>query len=410
MRTEKATIFTGSSGLHAWINPWSGPGWHTAQLVPDGPFPVTTVSRDDIHRGTVIDGWRYPLPYKAAVDSPGQLHGWVVCEGTQQVGSPTLRRDQFDIVHKSGTHTVDPSLLLPITSAMRSMGIAKLRKKLNDSKIELGVALLEGREAVRMIADSLLKLARFIDRLRARDFLGAARALGVSSSTVRSGASFSEAWLSFMFGWKPLIDDIASYAELFQTLGDRAQVRASVKVSRDDMTETSGKWEFDVENYVRCSAQYQRYLLFASSYKISCYLGLENSFFRDLNRLGLANAASIGWAVVPWSFVLDWAIGIGDILSGLAADVGLTFISGSETFYQEGRTHYKMQSGTVKAIAGQKLVRSSFDPAFTPAKIVRFERKVLDSVPLSFVPYIKNPFDSFKVTTSVALLNQQRLK
>ena len=50
---------------------------------------------------------------------------------------------------------------------------------------------------------------------------------------------------------------------------------------------------------------------------------------RAFNQLGLLNPVSLAWELVPWSFVVDWVLPIGSVLSALSAPAGLIFIDGS---------------------------------------------------------------------------------
>jgi hypothetical protein len=69
-----------------------------------------------------------------------------------------------------------------------------------------------------------------------------------------------------------------------------------------------------------------------------------------LNQLGLLNPLSFAWEITPWSFVVDWLIPIGPVLSALTAPVGLNFISGSTATRMsrvyEGSFHAGVPEGT----------------------------------------------------------------
>ena len=45
----------------------------------------------------------------------------------------------------------------------------------------------------------------------------------------------------------------------------------------------------------------------------------------------LGNVLELGWEVIPFSFVVDWGIGVGDYLSSLDALKGMAFVAGTVT-------------------------------------------------------------------------------
>jgi hypothetical protein len=50
-----------------------------------------------------------------------------------------------------------------------------------------------------------------------------------------------------------------------------------------------------------------------------------------MKTVGLLNPATVAWELVPYSFIADWFVPVGDYLTGLTADCGLVFKGGSVT-------------------------------------------------------------------------------
>ena len=61
------------------------------------------------------------------------------------------------------------------------------------------------------------------------------------------------------------------------------------------------------------------------------YYKLINTDAHNLAATGFSNPLNLGWELVPFSFVVDWFVGIGNYLSSLDATLGLAFEKGCKT-------------------------------------------------------------------------------
>jgi hypothetical protein len=64
----------------------------------------------------------------------------------------------------------------------------------------------------------------------------------------------------------------------------------------------------------------------------------------DLERLGLVNPLAVAWELVPLSFVFDWFLPVGDMLSALTIGFGTTFKTGYTTLWLDNDFSYSTQS------------------------------------------------------------------
>ena len=55
------------------------------------------------------------------------------------------------------------------------------------------------------------------------------------------------------------------------------------------------------------------------------------------NRLGLVNPLSVAWELVPFSFVVDWFSGVGNVLDGYTDLLGLSVVDTYSVRYLRGR-------------------------------------------------------------------------
>jgi hypothetical protein len=81
---------------------------------------------------------------------------------------------------------------------------------------------------------------------------------------------------------------------------------------------------------------------------------IENPLTNTLSSLGLTNPLNVAWELVPFSFVVDWFIPIGDFFNGLIPPQGISNVSGSLTtklrifvdaeVFSEGRYRFPMSA------------------------------------------------------------------
>jgi hypothetical protein len=128
---------------------------------------------------------------------------------------------------------------------------------------------------------------------------------------------------------------------------------------------------------------------------------IDDSFYLQLNDVGLANPLLTGWEVTPYSFVVDWFIGVGDFLSAVNAFTGgYKFKAGSVTrFWDLSTTRYAVPFGW----AGQWNGKLEMDHA--PHCANRgFTRTVYGSAPFPSMVAKRDPLNFERMWDSIFLL------
>jgi hypothetical protein len=140
---------------------------------------------------------------------------------------------------------------------------------------------------------------------------------------------FASNWLQLQYGWKPLIEDVKSAAAHLAYLMNRPvnmTYRASYKTDGKPKPNSSA---WDVSGY---------------SIRVGSVKAIL-SHISEVRLLGLMDPASLVWEKLPYSFVADWFIPIGDYLSARGLDSSLTgkyvltrydrlYVSGYSNIYQ----------------------------------------------------------------------------
>jgi hypothetical protein len=150
--------------------------------------------------------------------------------------------------------------------------------------------------------------------LRKGRLADAARSLGFKKKfkNYKDGLTYNDAgnaWLEMQYGWKPLMSDIKGLADVLELQNSDARRWTVTGTSR--FNKTVNYWGVPDPNYWG-GAYAQIHYEFRYQYK--CYLKENMSVPRTI---GLYDPLSLAWEVIPYSFVVDWFIPIGDYLHEL---------------------------------------------------------------------------------------------
>lgn len=216
--------------------------------------------------------------------------------------------------------------LSPETGALKS----KIMSKIKGQRIDAPVLAAELGKTTDMFFDlcrSVVKGFSYLKQLRRK----AVKALKRASSDIRRKAywmhlyrkytkKISNKWLEYAYGWKPLANDIWELSNALREPrpeGDRT-VRASVaskksifldydatvkRVNVTESTESRAQARFTVDSWCISRAQ----------------------------QIGLTNPAASLWELVPFSFIIDYLVDVGEFLGSLDALVGI-----SNAYWQTG--------------------------------------------------------------------------
>lgn len=228
--------------------------------------------------------------------------------------------------------------ILPSWTGESSLNMAwsKLRQSVMDQDLNVAVLGAEASKTSTMIYETARKLALALRALRkgnvkrvqsllhrdlqVRDSFrkDLVRDLGVGKADIH------KYWLELQYGWKPLLMDVHGAAKaLAKTNVKHRDVFHVVK------THASSPVPFIThfaDNRVEAKGTVARTGKAWITYRI------RNDGLVAANQLGLLNPALVAWELVPFSFIADWFVNIGDVLQESTAFVGLTILdSGSST-------------------------------------------------------------------------------
>lgn len=264
--------------------------------------------------------------------------------------------------------------------------------KLQDRKVNYGEALAESRKTINHLAQTAKRLAWIFLGVKRGNRKLLAKGLGLDRGI--KGA-ISNSWLEYQYGWLPLMSDAYATMNLLKEgFGAKPQLMRVVRNLSSgfpvDLKIENGPTTIRANGAV---AIQDRCILF---YKVS------ESELAKYGQLGLINPLEVAWAVVPYSFVIDWFVPIGNFLQATLATVGTTFIDGCLSRSADGLRTVKIEACNIRYpyISG----KSTYSCTSAHRS---FDRVRITSAP-SARPYYKSPFSTTHAASALALLAQLR--
>jgi hypothetical protein len=264
--------------------------------------------------------------------------------------------------------------------------------KLNDNKVQLAQYLAESVKTGDMIATraaDLFGALLSVKKAAANGLKGWLKS-SLSYSVKHPGKRLPQGYLEFQYGWLPLAKDLYALKDVYNKgldiPGHFVRATRTVKEGRSNRKASSSNYFKDCTDNGR------------GTFGTEIVAAIDDASLQKLKMLGLVDPLALGWELVPYSFVVDWAMPIGNVLAARSAQAGLTFVGGRTFQLIEGNF-----DGKRKGPVGYDEVASQV----VTAQYMRFERKRLNGFPLAR-PYVKSPFSTQHAANALALFMSLR--
>ena len=257
--------------------------------------------------------------------------------------------------------------------------------KLKERKANYGTFLAEAVRSADMVA---MRLGTLADALLAVKH-GRLGALKKFLGKRPSSKDLANGLLEWQYGWLPLCSDLYAIA---QDLRGRLQpplIMTAHRSVHEVVTDESDLYQAPV-------TWRNRSQVVNVTNKCQISARVSDSTVERATALGLTNPASLAWELVPYSFVVDWAVPVGNMLEALSASAGLTFVDGFES---------EIRDGTARGEASRSATDFSGSWPVAHCEAYHFCRRSLGNFP-AVIPYGRSPFSSNHVLTATALLRQ----
>jgi len=288
---------------------------------------------------------------------------------------------------------------------LKSMAIdrfnSRIVTKLKDQKVNVGLVLAELNKTAGTIADAARRIAYAYEAVRSRNISGALRILagGDLSRTKKVRPSLGSAakdWLAIQYGWTPLLKDVYGAAEELarvttyqapvQSVSSRCGTTDDESHSGIDAGASYPKHSTNIKGQVTINGRVE--------YRVSSQMAATAA------NTGITNPQSIIWELVPYSFVVDWFLPVGNYLNNMDATNGLEFSRGFYAIKTECTYTVVPESGFVTN--GSNVLH------WTGGKIecygTSYERTILGGFPAMPTPKLKSPISLVHAANAIALL------
>lgn len=315
--------------------------------------PITMATRYDTRwrDWDVLDGYQgyleagNPLPTQYYRDK--RIQAWYPTGFWNEYGrcstsdSWTLRR------RGSGNFSLNNALTSDdvwVDSDLMAQCKLDLLNEIKSMDINIAVFSAEAGKTVDLFKSSFEKMFSFGIELRRGNFRRAYNALHPFSRVRRyfrpASRRFAQQWLEYSYAWTPLMHDLYGASKaLAEELGGRPPVHSfSKRKTRDSMwtsnwnnvsprmvkinpDQTGTTVVYTMPRTFDAVTQHTRTQVASAGLQVSPICG-------DVRNYGLNDPLLVAWELVPFSFVFDWFVSVGDYLSAATALRGLNVEAG----------------------------------------------------------------------------------
>lgn len=284
----------------------------------------------------------------------------------------------FELYGQS-SYVTAPELTVATTPQwMVDSSLTKALLKLREGSVNLGTALAESRACGDHLARTVNKIARAVNDFRRKN------PKKVWDRIKRGGAhNASSSWLELQYGWTPLMNDIVGSAIAVDEAWSDPLADTSISVNGREYEER--------DIFIEPNPDNPRILGWRGTEKVCSQTilqyRLDNDFYVMFSSLGLVNPAEIAWELVPYSFVVDWFLPMGDWFSAMSADFGWrwqqgcstqftrmqarTLMSGKNTFLQGPRLWRVLPNGSPGYATGARMYRVRYVQSPIPRVVLK---------------------------------------
>jgi hypothetical protein len=210
---------------------------------------------------------------------------------------------------------------------------ARLSSQVNKMAVNLAQMMGERKQTVNLLVSTATRIVQAARAMRHADWRSFANALSLNTNKVSSVVPKSWAqvaktpidkriashWLEYQYGWKPLIQDAYGVADLF------------ANHVKNDQWHSVAFASATVEQHSVAPANFpspEVWTARRTSTKMAIKYRMTSETRAILGETGISNPALLAWELLPYSFVVDWFLPVGNYLEAMDAFSGFALEDG----------------------------------------------------------------------------------
>lgn len=282
-----------------------------------------------------------------------------------------------------------------VDSNLADLAYLRALSKLNHRDVDLGTAWLERAKTAQLLGDLGYKMAHFLDQLKKKKVREALNELGLYDDVVTGGGNVVDGYLAYRYAATPLMGEIAGLTRALARADPGAWMVRSSATERNDSSSQFDLTSNNTSVAARRSVKSGAYCsIIAKQRNISRADDLRWAF-------GLDNPLATFWEVTRYSFVLDWALPIGDWLSALNA---LKYYEGWGVSTSNKHSEVVYLHGISKVTPLDALYSGHETSGATTMQFTAFERKTFNTAYVPVLP-VKDPASLKHMADGLSLLS-----
>jgi hypothetical protein len=183
------------------------------------------------------------------------------------------------------------------------------------AEFETLIFLGELRQTLQLLRSPLGKIDDLLKKTQKK-----ARRKGVSLARY-----LRDQWLSARYGWGPLLRDVDNVVKAVQSLQNRERIRHTARGHADLKDSVSHDKDLAAGSY---TCAYQTFLEIEYSVRAGIIYEMDH---RNTFGLSLSAVPSTAWELIPYSFVLDWFVNVGDYIQAIVPKPGVSILGSWHT-------------------------------------------------------------------------------
>lgn len=359
------TLKTGTKGLDLWSGSNSPSSSIVSQVQNVFNYNIYNSKGDPIavrRRKSKTPRSRYSSPLQDNAYS--KLHSVSIDNLYDEANSCHVRYDYTVPLSSAGQSNQANSQPSPWSSNDDIALLGRLRSKLG-AEFDLSVFLGEGKEALHTIGTVASRVYLSQKALRRGDLVSAVQILWKNyGSSARQRLLKKDAagrWLEYTYAVKPLLNDVFNAAQHLAYMQNRPRtqkIRVTGKGSGARSVNPGG-------------------IAYSVNWDVRVSLLAKITHVNEFALIGLSNPLSVAWELLPYSFVADWFIPIGNYIQALdlARSLSGSFITSRKDVQYTYGSHYTGPSTKWEA--------------YYLRQDIEFTRTVNGSLPTPSLPQVK---------------------